>query len=75
MSGPVFSWRLAETESPPNVMGFGRGSKKEFGKEESWPEWWPEDDSDAKLIWTNYMHPSYTSLEHCNFLFRSIFAF
>ena len=56
-------------------MVFGRGSKKEFGKEESRPEWWPEDDSDAKLIWTNYMHPSYTSLEHCNFLFRSIFAF
>ena len=56
-------------------MVFGRGSKKEFGKEESWPEWWPEDDSDAKLIWTNYMHPSYTSLEHCNFLFQSIFAF
>ena len=45
-------------------MGFGRGSKKEFGKEESRPEWWPEDDSDAKLIWTNYKHPSYTSLEH-----------
>ena len=74
---PSWTWSVAPENLKVffNVMGFGRGSKKEFGKEESRPEWWPEDDSDAKLIRTNYKHPSYTSLEHCNILFRSIFAF
>ena len=74
---PSWTWSVAQENLKVffNVMGFGRGSQKEFGKEESRPEWWPEDDSNAKLIWTNYKHPSYTSLEHCNILFRSIFEF
>ena len=75
--GPSWKWNVAQENLQVyfNVMGFGRGSPKEFGKESSKPDWWPQSDSDAKLLWQNFKHPTYTSFEHCNLLLNCIFDF
>ena len=75
--GPAWKWNIAQENLQVyfNVMGFGRGSSKEFGKESSKPDWWPNSDTDAKLQWTRYKHPTHTTFEHCNLLLNCIFDF
>ena len=71
----AWQWNVAQENLQVyfNVMGFGRRSSKEFGRADCKPEWWPNLGTDPKLSWYNFKHPTYTSFEHCNRLFRCIF--
>ena len=72
---PAWKWNVAQENLQLyfKVMGFGRGSSKQFGRSDCKPEWWPNVGRDPKLSWYNFKHPTYTSFEHCNRLFRCIF--
>ena len=70
----AWNWKAARDNLTVyfQVMGFGRGSSKSYGGADCKPEWWPNN-TDAKLLWNNFKHPSDTCFENCNFLLSCIF--
>ena len=51
------------------IEGFGKGSKKCFGKDKDEPENWPD-----TIAWTTFKGPSYTNLETCNEIIESFLS-